>query len=69
MTSPNNGPQDVNKWLITIAVMAGTFMEIVDTTVVTCFFLSAIFVFQFYIFIMKFFLSNISLPPIKNIFT
>jgi MFS transporter, DHA2 family, multidrug resistance protein len=34
MTSPNNGPQDVNKWLITIAVMAGTFMEIVDTTVV-----------------------------------
>jgi len=25
---------EVNKWLITIAVMAGTFMEIVDTTVV-----------------------------------
>ncbi|OGP69844.1 MAG: EmrB/QacA family drug resistance transporter [Deltaproteobacteria bacterium RBG_13_60_28] len=29
-----NGPPKVNKWLITIAVMAGTFMEIVDTTVV-----------------------------------
>ncbi len=28
------GPKEVNKWLITIAVMAGTFMEIVDTTVV-----------------------------------
>ena len=34
MSPPNNGPRDVNKWLITIAVMAGTFMEIVDTTVV-----------------------------------
>ncbi len=34
--TPNNdtGPAEVNKWLITIAVMAGTFMEIVDTTVV-----------------------------------
>jgi len=34
--TPNNdtGPVEVNKWLITIAVMAGTFMEIVDTTVV-----------------------------------
>jgi DHA2 family multidrug resistance protein len=30
----NSQPQDVSKWLITIAVMAGTFMEIVDTTVV-----------------------------------
>lgn len=34
----NEAPQDlerqVNKWLITIAVMAGTFMEIIDTTVV-----------------------------------
>lgn len=30
----NNGPPAVNKWLITIAVMAGTFMEIIDTTVV-----------------------------------
>ena len=29
-----NGPPQVNKWLITIAVMAGTFMEIIDTTVV-----------------------------------
>ncbi|RJR33071.1 MAG: DHA2 family efflux MFS transporter permease subunit [Deltaproteobacteria bacterium] len=29
-----NGPPPVNKWLITIAVMAGTFMEIIDTTVV-----------------------------------
>ena len=28
------GPPEVNKWLITIAVMAGTFMEIIDTTVV-----------------------------------
>ncbi|MBM4284005.1 MAG: DHA2 family efflux MFS transporter permease subunit [Deltaproteobacteria bacterium] len=27
-------PPAVNKWLVTIAVMAGTFMEIVDTTVV-----------------------------------
>ncbi len=27
-------PPQVNKWLITIAVMAGTFMEIIDTTVV-----------------------------------
>jgi DHA2 family multidrug resistance protein len=35
MTSPPNPePVAVNKWLITIAVMAGTFMEIVDTTVV-----------------------------------
>ena len=32
-TAPN-GPPPVNKWLITMAVMAGTFMEIVDTTVV-----------------------------------
>ncbi|MDO9533082.1 MAG: DHA2 family efflux MFS transporter permease subunit [Deltaproteobacteria bacterium] len=30
---PSNSPQ-VNKWLITIAVMLGTFMEVVDTTVV-----------------------------------
>jgi DHA2 family multidrug resistance protein len=30
----NGAPVAVNKWLITIAVMAGTFMEIVDTTVV-----------------------------------
>jgi DHA2 family multidrug resistance protein len=29
-----NGPPQINKWLITIAVMAGTFMEIIDTTVV-----------------------------------
>jgi DHA2 family multidrug resistance protein len=32
-----NSPEEsapVNKWLITIAVMAGTFMEIIDTTVV-----------------------------------
>ncbi|MHB9072481.1 MAG: DHA2 family efflux MFS transporter permease subunit [Desulfobaccales bacterium] len=34
MSPPNNGPREVNKWLITIAVMAGTFMEIVDTTIV-----------------------------------
>ncbi len=33
MATPNNAVP-VNKWLITIAVMAGTFMEIVDTTVV-----------------------------------
>jgi DHA2 family multidrug resistance protein len=32
--TPNNGRPEVNKWLITIAVMAGTFMEIIDTTVV-----------------------------------
>ncbi|MEW6658665.1 MAG: DHA2 family efflux MFS transporter permease subunit [Thermodesulfobacteriota bacterium] len=32
--TPANGPPPVNKWLITMAVMAGTFMEIVDTTVV-----------------------------------
>jgi DHA2 family multidrug resistance protein len=31
---PTNGRPEVNKWLITIAVMAGTFMEIIDTTVV-----------------------------------
>jgi DHA2 family multidrug resistance protein len=31
---PPSGPPQVNKWLITIAVMAGTFMEIIDTTVV-----------------------------------
>jgi DHA2 family multidrug resistance protein len=30
----NNNQVEVNKWLVTIAVMAGTFMEIVDTTVV-----------------------------------
>jgi|UniRef100_A0A7V6DNG4 DHA2 family multidrug resistance protein len=30
----DNGRPEVNKWLITIAVMIGTFMEIVDTTVV-----------------------------------
>jgi DHA2 family multidrug resistance protein len=30
----NSQPREVNKWLVTIAVMAGTFMEIVDTTVV-----------------------------------
>ncbi|MBI4642251.1 MAG: DHA2 family efflux MFS transporter permease subunit [Deltaproteobacteria bacterium] len=29
-----NGPPKVNKWLLTMAVMAGTFMEIIDTTVV-----------------------------------
>ena len=35
MASPNNdSPVAVNKWLVTFAVMAGTFMEIVDTTVV-----------------------------------
>ena len=35
MKSPTpSGPPPVNKWLITIAVMAGTFMEIIDTTVV-----------------------------------
>jgi MFS transporter, DHA2 family, multidrug resistance protein len=34
MVSPNHSPPTVNKWLVTIAVMAGTFMEIVDTTVV-----------------------------------
>jgi DHA2 family multidrug resistance protein len=33
MNSPEE-PVQVNKWLITIAVMAGTFMEIIDTTVV-----------------------------------
>src|SRR5512135_1109813 len=32
--TPDNGPPVVNKWLVTIAVMAGTFMEIIDTTVV-----------------------------------
>ncbi len=31
---PPSPPPQVNKWLITIAVMAGTFMEIIDTTVV-----------------------------------
>jgi len=34
MNTPNAGAPQVNKWLITIAVMAGTFMEIIDTTVV-----------------------------------
>lgn len=35
MTSPpDNGAPEVNKWLIAVAVMAGTFMELVDTTVV-----------------------------------
>ena len=35
MTSPpDNGAPEVNKWLIVVAVMAGTFMELVDTTVV-----------------------------------
>ncbi len=33
MNSPE-APVQVNKWVITIAVMAGTFMEIIDTTVV-----------------------------------
>jgi len=34
--TPNStpGPPAVNKWLVTIAVMAGTFMEIIDTTIV-----------------------------------
>uniref|UniRef100_A0A7C5ENY6 DHA2 family efflux MFS transporter permease subunit n=1 Tax=Desulfobacca acetoxidans TaxID=60893 RepID=A0A7C5ENY6_9BACT len=32
--SPASNPPQVNKWLITLAVMAGTFMEIIDTTVV-----------------------------------
>ena len=32
--APLNGPPAVNKWLVTIAVMSGTFMEIIDTTVV-----------------------------------
>ena len=31
---PHAGPPVVNKWLVTITVMAGTFMEIIDTTVV-----------------------------------
>jgi len=38
MTDPDPVPSTsfpaVNKWLVTVAVMAGTFMEIVDTTVV-----------------------------------
>jgi MFS transporter, DHA2 family, multidrug resistance protein len=34
MPPATSGQREVNKWLITIAVMAGTFMEIVDTTVV-----------------------------------
>ncbi len=35
MASNNqSAPLAVNKWLVTIAVMAGTFMEIIDTTVV-----------------------------------
>jgi DHA2 family multidrug resistance protein len=34
MSPLDNGPQEVNKWLIAIAVMAGPFMELVDTTVV-----------------------------------
>jgi DHA2 family multidrug resistance protein len=33
-SNPANAPPQVNKWLITMAVMAGTFMEIIDTTVV-----------------------------------
>jgi DHA2 family multidrug resistance protein len=33
-TLGNDSPVVVNKWLVTVAVMAGTFMEIVDTTVV-----------------------------------
>ncbi len=34
MAFENQSLRAVNKWLVTIAVMAGTFMEIVDTTVV-----------------------------------
>jgi DHA2 family multidrug resistance protein len=35
MVTVNNGAsKEVNKWVITVAVMAGTFMELVDTTVV-----------------------------------
>src|SRR5579862_9656758 len=30
----NNSPQDINPWLIAIAVMSSTFMEVLDTTVV-----------------------------------
>jgi len=31
---PENAPKQVNPWIVTIAVMLGTFMEILDTTVV-----------------------------------
>jgi DHA2 family multidrug resistance protein len=31
---PENAPKPVNPWIVTIAVMLGTFMEILDTTVV-----------------------------------
>jgi DHA2 family multidrug resistance protein len=34
VASNHEAPVEVNKWVITVAVMAGTFMEIVDTTVV-----------------------------------
>jgi DHA2 family multidrug resistance protein len=34
MATNNQSSPAVNKWLVTIAVMAGTFMEIIDTTVV-----------------------------------
>ena len=31
---PENAPKPINPWIVTIAVMLGTFMEILDTTVV-----------------------------------
>src|SRR3974377_635562 len=32
---PENAPQPVNPWIVTVAVMLGTFMEVLDTTVVS----------------------------------
>jgi DHA2 family multidrug resistance protein len=35
METANNGAHvEINKWVVTVAVMAGTFMELIDTTVV-----------------------------------
>ncbi|HET7440236.1 MAG TPA: DHA2 family efflux MFS transporter permease subunit [Terriglobales bacterium] len=34
MASPPEAPRDINPWLIAIAVMSSTFMEVLDTTVV-----------------------------------
>jgi len=31
---PENAPKSINPWIVTVAVMLGTFMEILDTTVV-----------------------------------
>src|SRR6476619_8311607 len=34
MSSPSQARPDINPWLVAVAVMASTFMEVLDTTVV-----------------------------------